>query len=403
MLSEIRIENFKCFQREVVVPCGQLNLLTGVNGKGKSTTLQALLLVHQSLARALSGNQVLQRIELNGRYVCLGSFREIQNSSRPIADPVQIGFEFTDGPLASVTRLSLASESSARWAWLSAVQVQQFHDAETIFEKSCAANDAGSVSLDFYAKEPLRDEMAENSGLFGLRRVHYISADRLGPKDFFPWSADREDFLSVGVRGEYTAEVLKQAETNQETASPLLSREEAPTQTIEDQTGAWLSYVFDGGKVRVAAPHSTILTLEMNSDGSPNYYRAVNLGFGYSYALPILVAALVARPGDILVVENPEAHLHPLAQSRIGELLARVSTTGVQVFVESHSEHLLNAFRMALRDLPLQPESLSVLYFRRDTTNPLLRVSVEGDGRIPHWPDGFFDQRARDFLRLFGE
>ena len=76
-----------------------------------------------------------------------------------------------------------------------------------------------------------------------------------------------------------------------------------------DHASAWLSHVFDGGKVRVVAPHSTIFALEMNADGSAQYHRAVNVGFGYSYVLPIIVAGLLASPGEILICENPEAHL----------------------------------------------------------------------------------------------
>jgi predicted ATPase len=117
----------------------------------------------------------------------------------------------------------------------------------------------------------------------------------------------------------------------------------------------------------------------------------------------ILVAGLVARPGEILIVENPEAHLHPLAQSRMGEFLARVSQAGVQVFVESHSEHILNAFRLAVKDKWIENEALSVLYFRRHEVDPILRIMVDSDGRIEDWPKDFFDQRTREFLKLFGE
>ena len=94
---------------------------------------------------------------------------------------------------------------------------------------------------------------------------------------------------------------------------------------------------------------------------------------------------------------------HPLAQSRLGEFLAAVSRAGFQLFVESHSEHILNAFRLAVKEGRIEPDALNVLYFRRDDIDPIVRVAVEPDGRIHDWPKDFFDQRTQDFLRLFGE
>jgi predicted ATPase len=404
VLTEIRLENFKCFGPEVVIPVGDLNLLTGINAKGKSTTLQSLLVLHQSIDRALAGARLLERIELNGRYARLGAFREVRHRDRPKSDPVRIGLEFSDpNDVTTTTRLALRqSDDEARWAGIGRIEVEKFADPEVIIEDSRQASESQPfLTLDFREQGvQYPDALALASGLARLGRVHYVSADRLGPQDFFTWSNDT-DFLAVGVRGERTAEVLHQAGREQRTIEDKRAREESETLLLTDQASAWLSYVFDGGKVRVVAPHSTILTLEMNADGSAHYHRPVNVGFGYSYVLPILLAGLLAHPGEILIIENPEAHLHPLAQSRIGEFLATVSSAGVQVFVESHSDHILNAFRLAVKESRIAQKALSLLYFRRHEVEPIIRVAVEPDGRIPHWPDGFFDQRTQDFFRLF--
>lgn len=409
MLTELRLENFKCFGGETVVPCGRLNLLTGVNSKGKSTTLQALLILHQSLSRMTTGEPTLQRVELNGGSVRLGTFREIQNSERPTDDRVRLSFEFSDeleagGHEITVSRLQIwQADGKERWASLTSVEVERFVDLQVVSHNNRQGANGHAVALDF-ALEPdgsARDTLARSSHLYELGQVYYVGADRLGPQDFFPWSNSYYR-TSVGVRGERTPEVLYRAEQEQQQVHTQLLRSEAAS-TVPEQASAWLSYIFDGGAVRVGAESGVVLTVEMNADGSARYFRAVHLGFGYSYVLPILVASLVAPPGSILIVENPEAHLHPFAQSRMGEFLALVAQSGVQVFVESHSEHVLNAFRLAVREQHLATEDLAVLYFRRDAQEPVLRVAVEADGRITDWPDGFFDQRTRDFLRLFGE
>lgn len=78
--------------------------------------------------------------------------------------------------------------------------------------------------------------------------------------------------------------------------------------------------------------------------------NALNMGFGVSYSLPIIVALLSAREGDILVLENPEAHLHPRGQRKIGELVALAAANGVQIFMETHSDHVLNGIRLSVRN-----------------------------------------------------
>jgi predicted ATPase len=291
VLTEVRLENFKCFGAEVVIPTGRLNLLTGINAKGKSTTLQAILILHQSIDRALTGARVLDRIELNGRYARLGTFREIQNRDRPKGEPVQIGLELSDPDTTATTRLFLEqSDDAARWAGIVKIEVERIAGAKSIFEGSEEPPKGEQfLTLDFREQAtPREDRFAIASGLERFGRVHYVSADRLGPQDFFTWSND-SGFLSVGVRGERTAEVLYLAGQEQRVIEDGRAREESETRVITDQASAWLSHIFDGGKVRAVAPMDTpILTLEMNADGSAHYHRPINIGFGYSYALPIL-------------------------------------------------------------------------------------------------------------------
>jgi len=101
----------------------------------------------------------------------------------------------------------------------------------------------------------------------------------------------------------------------------------------------------------------------------------------------------------MLIVENPEAHLHPRAQSAIGEFLARVAAGGAQVVVETHSEHVLNGARRMVKQTVLTPEKLCLHYFAntKDVLEPTVTtipVSLTGD--ISTWPEGFFDQLDQD-------
>lgn len=105
---------------------------------------------------------------------------------------------------------------------------------------------------------------------------------------------------------------------------------------------------------------------------------------------------------DVFGVENPEAHLHPKAQSRLVKFLAKVSRLGVQVFIESHSDHILNALRIAVLDKIVPSEQANILYFPQEIGQPIVQIQIQPDGKIEEWPEGFFDQMDKDFERLFG-
>ncbi len=115
-----------------------------------------------------------------------------------------------------------------------------------------------------------------------------------------------------------------------------------------------------------------------------------------------MVSGLIADPGDMLIVENPEAHLVPSAQSRIANFLARVSRTGVQVFIESHSEHILNGLRIAVKEKVSGHKETNIIFFEGDKAYSVRKIPVTEEGKIINWPDGFFDQVEKDFERLHG-
>lgn len=163
-----------------------------------------------------------------------------------------------------------------------------------------------------------------------------------------------------------------------------------------------MEYIFNGGRVDIKPIEANIISMRMNADSSKNRFKPVNVGFGYSYLLPIVVSGLIADPGDMLIVENPEAHLVPSAQSRIANFLARVSRTGVQVFIESHSEHILNGLRIAVKEKLLGHEETNIIFFEGDKDYSIRKIPVIEGGKLRNWPDGFFDQAEKDFERIHG-
>lgn len=125
------------------------------------------------------------------------------------------------------------------------------------------------------------------------------------------------------------------------------------------------------------------------------------MGFGVSYALPIVVAGLTAATGGLMIVENPEAHLHPAGQSRMGVFLAWLASTGVQVIVETHSDHVLNGMRRAIGEHAfLNPDKAVVHFFDHATPLKVQELRFTERGSVSHWPQGFFDQYQIDVAAL---
>jgi predicted ATPase len=175
-----------------------------------------------------------------------------------------------------------------------------------------------------------------------FRDIHYVSADRIGPKPYYDKNTP-SDFINVGSRGEYTANVLYIKEKEIVYDSLYLGND---AKTLIQQTEEWLAKIFGHAKIEIRGKdiEDSVLNLLLNSDDSEKRYKPFNVGFGYSYILPIIVSGLIAKKGHKLIVENPEAHLHPRAQSEITRFLALVASCGVQVFIESHSEHIKYSF-----------------------------------------------------------
>jgi predicted ATPase len=107
----------------------------------------------------------------------------------------------------------------------------------------------------------------------------------------------------------------------------------------------------------------------------------------------------------MILIENPEAHLHPKGQSKMGELLALAASCSVQVVIETHSDHVLNGIRRTVHGGKLDPQDVQLHYFYRNEENgqsvtQVASPRIDADGRIDKWPEGFFDQAEKDLLEL---
>lgn len=416
MITAITLKNFKCFKEETRIPTNQFNLLTGINGRGKSTALQPLLLFKQTIEINMLSTQLF----LNGTEAELGAFDDVKNNQTSTNEWIDIGFDFSNkqrnikfhfrqSPIDEMNllleHLNYFDTENNKDAILTIRGIEEVDDELSDFKYSTA------VVWGLEEETDLIDMILFGfsfSDIILFKSIRYISADRLGPKEYH-LKKSLAKFPTVGVKGENVVNILlKKGEELVNDILYIQERKLTNTKNISKdlltQTGEWLNEFFDGGNIQLEDTQSKIANLLLNTTGKEQdkHNKPANIGFGFSYALPIIVSGLIAKEGEILIIENPEAYLHPRAQSRITKFLAKVSQCGVQVFIETHSDHVLNASRIAVLDDIITNEQLNILYFSDDEKNQVVTIPVKEDGSIEEWPDGFFDQTDKDYERLFG-
>jgi predicted ATPase len=236
--------------------------------------------------------------------------------------------------------------------------------------------------------------------------VSYISADRLGPRNSLPLSIENS-VDTVSNRGENIVDFLSRLDTEwyDLRVPPALVAKDG--MGIHENIKEWLRVISPGvdfkyESYRQADTGRTIF----------NGHRPVHTGFGLSYVLPIITSVLIhssqliAEKTDsvLLLIENPEAHLHPSGQTRMGEMMTLAASCGVQIVVETHSDHLLNGVRIAVKNKKIPHGDVKCFFFRaaenKEEPAAVSRISIDEHGMMDYWPEGFFDETERSLMRL---
>jgi len=386
MLTKLTLTNFKNFSHDSF-DLKKINILTGYNGRGKSTILQSLLLLSQSVMS--KGN--FEKLHLNGEWVNLGDFDEILNNPDSFITKIHLN---TDIEPCSEVHFEYGISDDDKVA-----QLEEF----TINGISLNSQIGKASSDDDEKNKKIKDFSSPPRHLINLfQDFHFISANRCGPVKYVD-KLEIPDFHRVGKNGNLTINTI--ASYNDSVKNEMnIDKSDINQYPLHEAVSRWISYIMDGGDLEVKGnkkeEKSKVLSVNFTNPISNTYHRAENVGFGYSYILSIVVTSLVAKAGSTVLIENPEAHLHPKAQSKITHLLTRLAERGVQVMIETHSEHILNGFRLcALKDdYTLSNTDLSIYFFDKNYKTKPLRILE--NGRIEDWPNGFFDQQESDLAEI---
>lgn len=376
-MEKLIIKNFKCF-KEIDIDINKLTVLVGANGFGKSSVIHALLLIRETIDKTWS-NQ-----DDDDEYIC----REFFDCGK---------FHI---PLNESYDLNLGSSSSIinRDTQGSEIEFKIKYDTET-FDLTYSiplATDELWIETKKVSKE------SEHNFAITKKEFYYLNAERVGPRINQPLY--HTPFLNVGNNGQYTAQVISY-NSGREKIEESRAYPGTKDLTLPTQVNSWLETIIPGVRVFAYTDLKTLTSrvLIENSLTRNDPVLATNIGFGISYVLPIVVTGLIAKKGAYFIVENPEAHLHPAAQSEIGRFLAMVSNTGVHVIIETHSDHVLNGIQIYCAQHPQSSEHVTVNFFslnEQDNQPDVKAISLSEKGELSYWPNGFFDQAQKDFVTL---
>lgn len=369
MIQYFCIQNFRSL-RKTDLTLRPLTALMGMNDTGKSSLIQALLVLRQSLvslplsdADGKEGEEAA-RIRLTGSLVQLGSWREVlcQNAEAERMARMAMRLRWTDGQ-------DLYAEFS---------QKSETPDSEL---------PEGKIR---YRGLPGRE------ALFS-QQFCYLSAERIGPRrayDVRGW--DIHGINCLGSKGEYAVPYL--AAYGDLAVPGILHARAAKTRSLMDEASAWMAEISPHIRMNAViqpAEQSAGLSISYaGREGRTDRIAPVNVGSGVSAVLPLIVALLRARKGDLILLENPEAHLHPRGQARMAELICRAVANGAQVLCETHSDHVVNGFRVAVKKGILRPEEAGIAFFHlnEELDTEVTEIDLDRNGNLSDYPMGLLDE-----------
>ncbi len=428
MLIHLSLENFKIWKSTGPMRLAPVTLLLGTNSSGKSSLIQALLLIRQTV-KSGDDNQDLNLGNPDaGDSVALGQYKDLLcrfgssskvgiefrwSVSGKTAESTVFSAWYRRGPAGSaelhslrlgkdgqgfiverrrpgIYRLSLDNERKSR------LQSADFRPRRSFAFSPTALERLGS------AADTIRDVGPQL--LDELSRIIYLGPVRQLAQRDYVWNGQMP--ATIGDDGGKAVDALIASGIAAQW-SKRLNKPSILDTSLFHQTEHWLKVMdlADGLSVK-SLGGSGRYQLLVHRQGEASNLKDV--GVGVSQVLPVIVAALHAERGHIVIIEEPESHLHPLAESLLAELFVTVSREReVQFIVETHSEHLFRRMQTLLAKGETEPKNCAMYFVERESKEAKLRELVPDDvGRIKNWPDNFFGDalgETREQARLMFE
>lgn len=435
MLTGLRLTNFKSWDDTGSVRLAPLTIFFGRNSSGKSSLIQSLLLMKQT-AESLDPRQVLQ---LGGRetYADLGTYIDFVKDHD---DRLAVGLTFdwrTREPVrlrrASTNGSALAAEEFSFFTQISQERGELGEIGVDRLEYSIGADSGRTVGMrrrsgGFYEvishgldlrrrltvpdrlPKPIKcygfpdaasavfqnaDFLAELSHQFDelMSDISYVGPLRDRPRRRYQWQGSSP--TSVGPRGENTVAAILGARRQSRTIGE---------RGFEENLGYWLKYMglIDQFALLEIGSKTNLYELRVAVAGSPTSSSIIDVGFGISQVLPVLVQVFYSPSDTPVVLEQPEIHLHPAAQSALGDvLLGAVKDNKSQLIVETHSEHLLHRIQRRIAEEEITKDDVALYFIEAGKgRSEIHELKIDEYGNITNWPNDFFGDEMGDLAAM---
>jgi len=353
MLEKLRIKNFKS-HKDTELCLNKLTLLVGTNSSGKSSIIQGLLLIIHNITNENSS-------PLNGHLISVGNLNEVCNY------------------ITNANEFELLVKSKDEEVGLKFMPSERNGiDTDVSFTNSS-------------------DELKEYLN-YANNKVHYLSANRIGGQDLYNKNFDKYDVF--GLHGEYAIDYFQSHKTDLIDEDLVKNKD---SQTLEGQVDYWLELFFGQKLLTTSISGTDKVKAEYKLPFGRNI-RPKNTGSGISYLISILIICLSSKPDDLIIIENPEIHLHPKAQSNLTDFLLFISSKNRQLIVETHSDHLFNGVRVGVIKNKITASDVNIIFCKLadDYTTDNTHITLSDRGKIETAIPDLFDQFSIDLKTLVG-
>ncbi|ABI60194.1 AAA family ATPase [Nitrosomonas eutropha] len=405
MFTSLRLINFKAWEDTGTIALKPVTVLLGTNSSGKSSLIQSLLLLKQTVQspdRSVHLN--LGGDETNDLFN-FGSFDDVlkRGTQSPREFSITFAFEAYEQSRVNEGRFSCSYRQTAVGA--AAIQelalstgahrfraVRKEKENYAIFiadetrpcakDKNLAPERSIALPAEAIATLGSNGAIAEDLSLVirrELENICYLGPFRRKPERDYVWNKTTPG--QIESDGHRTIDVL---------LSGALSKDGKQNEIL-DGISYWLARMKVAEKLTIKQlGRSSRYEIIVHKDGIAANLRDV--GIGIPLILPVLTAGYFAPPGSTVILEEPEVHLHPLAQSVLAEFFVRLSRSRhIQFIVETHSEHLFRRMQTLIARKETSAEQIAMLFVERVADNAILRkLKVDEFGRVNNWPQHFF-------------
>lgn len=374
MLRGLKLKNYKCF-KDIELDFSPLTVLTGLNSTGKSSIIHSILLLRQSM---IDGKLTADtKLSLNGNYINLGDGFDLLYE---FADSDDISMEYQFDSLTYGNSWNVSNKErklSPRRLDLSESKTYQDND---IFSRT------GNGYLDFV----------------------YLSADRIVPELTYKLSAQKpQNGFDLGSRGEFSVEYFDYIANKQIPIPEISQSRDLQVGTIQQNIECWLNVISPGVRIKTEMQQNIDLVRLSYEYSRPGHrsrnYSPVNVGFGITYIFPVLLSIIAANKGAMLLIENPEVHLHPRGQTELGKLMGLAAQNGVQIILETHSDHIINGIRLAVKNGDVDKDNVILHFFENSVTIPCCVdtvIKLNDAGKLVECPDNFLSEWEMSLSQL---